>query len=671
MNVDADEVLRALDGLRDLPYGRARTEASARIVTHVDTGGLDLVRAYADFRLVEAHAFGGTPHQAYVPFARLLKLWDTRPELFDAYDRHNLFWAFKWMVHGLASYPAVPAERIEATLDDMRRRYAEAGCPTNAIRLQEFLWAEHRGTGPETDEAYRAWVTTPRDEFSNCLACEPGTRADYLLRCGRQEEAIAELEAVIASGETCESEPQDSISQLMLALLDAGRPAGALALHQRGYPNTRRNVNLAIALGRHLHVLALTGNIARGRRVLLDHVDYLVELPSPLDRLWYLLGAETVIRELVAAQGSDERVTLPAGLPGTTGELLTWVTTTADELAAAFDARNGTSRHADDVRAWRARRPLPQPVPIPAAVAMPSAEPATAAVGPSAEPAPASVGPAPLPSAGATSAVPGEVSAVTDPLERARIAAMEAPAGAVRAQALARLAELLSRRRDPAQAGTIHARAAAEWVAEGDETAAGWALAEAGRCADLLDDVGTALSAYRRALAHLVAAGVPAFERGPVARALARAFAADARAGTSVTLMRELLAELDATPDGATQAAVALERAQCEDVLARALATVQEYPAAVEVARRCAPVFARLGAIADAAHAFLLAGTVTADHLGRPAEAVDDLESAVEGFEIARQRRQHAKAVEHYAAALEACGRAADAVEAWDRLNRW
>ncbi len=169
MGVDA--MLRALDRARDLPFGRARTEATTRLVAQVEADGLDPVRAYADFCLVEAHVFGATPDRAYVPFARSLALWDARPELFDAQDRHNLFWAFKWMVGGLAQYPSVPAERIDATLADMRLRYAQASCPSNAVRLQEFRWSSHRGLGESSQEAYRAWVTTARDEFSNCAAC--------------------------------------------------------------------------------------------------------------------------------------------------------------------------------------------------------------------------------------------------------------------------------------------------------------------------------------------------------------------------------------------------------------------------------------------------------------------------------------------------------------------
>jgi tetratricopeptide (TPR) repeat protein len=678
---EAESALQALMRLRQLPFGRAHTEAATRLAAQVDADGIDEVRAFADYCLVEAHVWGGTPRHAYVPFTRLLALWDTRPELFDAVDKHNLFWAFKWMVCGLSAYPTVAAEQIEATLVDMRRRYAEAGCPTSAVRLEEFRWHSHRGTGEAEHDAYLAWVTTPRDEFSNCPACEPTDRAEHLLGSGRTAEGIAELEALLEAGHSCATEPQDAMSVLMLAQLRAGRPEEARRLHLAAYPTTRRDQNLAVALGRHLHFLALTGNLARGRRVLLDHAGFLLELPTPLRRLSYLRGAESLLSRLVTAQGPDQPLTLQAPLPGTTGELLAWVRGEVDTLAAAFDARNGTHRFAGEVAVWRSEPALPEPLPLSTVVAEVLLQPGSgegtpgdAATDAGAEAATAAAlvagsgAPVAGVGAGGSSRTAGPPA---DPLEQARIAVIESGAGAPRAGALRMLAERLATRGEHAEAGTSYARSAAEWSAAGDDVAAGWALAEAGHCAELLDDVTTACAAYQRAWTHLVV-GVGHIERAPVARAWARALAADARADEAAVVMRGLLAELDAAGTGLGEGEpvrLVHERALCEDVLARALATIREYTAAVELARRCAPAFARVAAVSDAAHAFLLAGRITAEHLADPQGALEDLESAVEGFALARQRTVHVEAVERYAAALEACGRGAETGALWDRLT--
>ena len=60
--------------------------------------------------------------------------------------------------------------------------------------------------------------------------------------------------------------------------------------------------------------------------------------------------------------------------------------------------------------------------------------------------------------------------------------------------------------------------------------------------------------------------------------------------------------------------------------------------------------------MADAAHAFWLAGRLH-DSLGNVDDALWNLESAVEGFGIARQRNQRTEAASSLVATLRAAGR--------------
>ena len=212
------EVDHEIGAVRRMPYGQARSSAAQRLVTEVEADGPPESLAYAYATLVEAYVWGGEVEKAFVPFTRSLRWADEHPEHLDETDWHMHFWSFKWMVADLMEYPAVPAEQIERTLEDMARRYAVAGNGTDAVAHQRFVWASARGT-QDTEEAYQAWVSTPRDEYSQCEACDPGDRAVHLFETGRTAEGIRLVERVLEDDPRCATEPADMLSWLALAYL--------------------------------------------------------------------------------------------------------------------------------------------------------------------------------------------------------------------------------------------------------------------------------------------------------------------------------------------------------------------------------------------------------------------------------------------------------------------
>ena len=101
------EVRRELREIRAMPYGSARTAAAEVIVRRIDAEGPQERLAEALLDLVEAYSFTGQGHRSFVAFARLLRLWDSQPEVFDESDEHNLFWEFKWVAGDLPDFPEI------------------------------------------------------------------------------------------------------------------------------------------------------------------------------------------------------------------------------------------------------------------------------------------------------------------------------------------------------------------------------------------------------------------------------------------------------------------------------------------------------------------------------------------------------------------------------------
>ncbi|WP_279329375.1 hypothetical protein [Streptomyces sp. OS603R] len=351
-----DELYEALRENNALPYGRTRTVAAEELAEAAELFGEPVPLVHALLDLQEAYTYGSEPRKSPVVFARLLNLFDERPEVFDDRLRHQLFWRFKWVANALRCLPEVPLASLRQWQTEMRDRYEKAGLDLQPYYGQAYQLAAH--VGEDTTLAYELWAGRARSLLSDCEACETCERALYHLAAGDDERALRIWEPVLAGKESCQEEPARSVSYALLPLLRTGRTDEARHLHLAGYRGCRRNPSMAGEIGRHLEFCALTGNEARGLELLAENRNLFDEVDSPLALLDLLTGVEVLLAR-VEALGHGE---LPAaGFPGrswTVTELRAEVRGRADDLAARFDARNGTTEHADRRGTRLAQAPL-------------------------------------------------------------------------------------------------------------------------------------------------------------------------------------------------------------------------------------------------------------------------------------------------------------------------
>jgi tetratricopeptide (TPR) repeat protein len=354
----ANHEIQAVDRM---PYGLARTQAAERQVRLVDAEGPEAALAYALAVLVESLHWAGEPEKAFLPFTRMVRWWDERPELFDDTDRHTLFWQFKWMVTDLPDYPTVPAAQIDATLDDMERRYALAGNGRDAVAYSRFMWAWNRNAA-DVERWFQDWAVTPRDAFSQCVTCDPSNRADYLLSSGRVEEAVRLIEETVAAGGACSSEPANMLVNLALGYLDLGRARDAAGAYRRAVAALADAQGEMIWFrGRRIVLLGRGGQPAAAVAAIEDDARLLLDDDVPGSRLAFL-------QDVVAGTAAllPEHSELPvraAGVPvSTLGELHAWVVAEAELLVARFDARNGNDGWARSLAEARTTRPSPTPL---------------------------------------------------------------------------------------------------------------------------------------------------------------------------------------------------------------------------------------------------------------------------------------------------------------------
>ncbi|MGW5036060.1 hypothetical protein ACWEQW_32875 [Streptomyces nigra] len=351
-----DELYEALRENDRRPYGRTRTVTAEELAETAELFGEPVPLIHALLELQEAYTYGSEPRKSPVVFARLLNLFDEQPGVFDDRLRHQLFWRFKWVANALRSLPEVPLASLRQWQTEMRDRYEKAGLELQPYYGQAYQLAAH--VGEDTALAYELWAGRTRSRLSDCEACETCERALYHLAAGDDERALRAWEPVLAGKESCQEEPARSVSYALLPLVRAGRTDEVRRLHLAGYRGCRRNPSMAGEIGRHLEFCALTGNEARGLELLAENRTLFDEVDSPLSLLDLLTGVEVLLAR-VEALGHGE---LPAaGFPGrswTVASLRAEVRRRTDDLAARFDARNGTTAHTDRRRTRLDRTPL-------------------------------------------------------------------------------------------------------------------------------------------------------------------------------------------------------------------------------------------------------------------------------------------------------------------------
>jgi tetratricopeptide (TPR) repeat protein len=351
-----DELYQALQENDRRSYGRTRTVTAEELVDAAEQFAEPVPLIHALLELQEAYTYGSEPRKSPAVFARLLTLFDEQPDVFDERLRHMLFWRFKWVAHALRQLPEIPLASLRQWLTEMRDRYEKADLGLQPYYGQAYQLAAH--IGEDTTPAYELWAARTRTRLSDCEACETCERALYHLTAGGDERALRTWEPVLAGKESCQEEPARSVSYALLPLLRTGRTDRARELHLAGYRGCRRNPSMAQEIGRHLEFCALTGNEARGLELLSENRNLFDEVDSPLDLLGFLTGVEVLLQRVELLGHGELPAGGYAGRTWTVAGLRAEVRGRADDLAARFDARNGTPAHTDRRRSRLDRAPL-------------------------------------------------------------------------------------------------------------------------------------------------------------------------------------------------------------------------------------------------------------------------------------------------------------------------
>ncbi|NEB81431.1 tetratricopeptide repeat protein [Streptomyces sp. SID14478] len=361
---DLDALRRAMAENAAQPEGPARGARAEQLLTEAEKLAVPLAVIEALGHQLQMYNYSSEKDKMFVPFARLLRMWDERPEDFDAYETHSLHWVFKWMSGGMLHQPHIPLASIEKWLGEMEHRYRVAGHSERAVRMSEFYIANHIGDEERATRAYEAWLAADRDDMADCHACELNGQGERQADLLRDERALERWQPVLAGEFTCAHEPHATLAASLLPLLRLGRPEEARANHLRGYRLVRPMESMRGAVASHVEFCALTGNEARALELLADRPAYFTDSGNPQGLMDFLAVTALVMDRLVGLGLGEQRVPGPTDRAWTAAELAAHARGQALSVAARFDERNGTARIGTRIRERMDQLPLLERLPL-------------------------------------------------------------------------------------------------------------------------------------------------------------------------------------------------------------------------------------------------------------------------------------------------------------------
>lgn len=296
---------------------------------------------YARMELTDVAVDVGRGEKAIVSFAWCLAQYDKNR---DQYNDYSMMWHYKWIAARIDQFPQVSLESIDQTLEDLKRRYIELGYSLRVYYQKKYRIAKRKGDMQSLLDYYEKWLDAPRDEMSDCLACEVDDQVGTLLDLGRFQEAYQKARPVLDQQLSCRSVPHGTFSMFLLPLLKEGRIEEAAEFHQQGYSMIRKEKGFLGSLADHLYYLTIV-DIPQAISLLERHLPEALASFEPNRKFDFFLAASILLDYV------DDRTKRVLQVPDhVTHE---WLNQQVQEIAQQFDTRNQNHTYRDEIEETR------------------------------------------------------------------------------------------------------------------------------------------------------------------------------------------------------------------------------------------------------------------------------------------------------------------------------
>ncbi|HEU5333105.1 MAG TPA: hypothetical protein VFU73_10080 [Actinocrinis sp.] len=354
--MDTAQVRAALDEADELPYGRERTARREDLVVHAEQCGDPATSASALLSLADDCQETGDNQGMVVSFGRAWRIWQHRPEVFDAYLRFRFREHFQHVIDVLDEDERVPEADVDRLMDEMDAFYRAGGYSMRAVYRSRYWIHRRRGQDDDATKQVEALLAEDGDSGASCDACDLATAAYWYEKLDDLPRAVELWRAILSGVRSCNVKHHVSVAhgEVMIDLLNLGRFDEARTHHEAGYPMIRRNRGLPRQLELHALYVNRTRSLLRGLEILHDHVDWLPQSPDDVGGLWWVCGRFLLFLNLLKKAGlADLPVTRPGGQVVPAVALHAELDAVLGQYAARKDAEASGTDFTETLETWR------------------------------------------------------------------------------------------------------------------------------------------------------------------------------------------------------------------------------------------------------------------------------------------------------------------------------
>lgn len=335
---------------KELKYGEERFKYLKKEIAEADAAhdyaqGFDL-----RYKYIQESVMHGDEFKGLIMFPEYMAYYDAHS---DACDRHDLMWAFKWIIEDALDFYQIPLEKVEEYYEEFRRRCEEYGISLRTYYMKKMSMYAYTDI-EKLKACHKQFRRLERDRLSDCHACEMNMDIRMELRYGSEKKAMEMVADMLRRGISCGEVPEVTFGECIRHFTRKGNIAEAEYYADMMMPMIKgRESNFLMEISYVLMLKALTSpNDAYD--LFRRSISVFLESKNPDMRFYFANAAAKFFDSLIDGEHTKLVIKLPHSFPLYNEEneyefekMRDYFADIAKDIADKFDERNGSSYYND------------------------------------------------------------------------------------------------------------------------------------------------------------------------------------------------------------------------------------------------------------------------------------------------------------------------------------
>lgn len=343
-----------------MPYSFEKLTQLEQAIALADSENAIDLGVTARFIFIETIMVVGQAERGIEAFNWCLARYDENNDVLDSWQIYELFWIYKWVLVSVRQNPEAAYAHVQALHNDFEQRYHQAGNSPRTAQCYLMLWAMHRGDTVAAERAFNLWQDHPRDNLSDCLACEINHHVMFEIFRGDYDKALEVAKPLLEGKHSCNIVPRRTYAVLLEPLMKLERWQDAADFFAKGWQLEQaedEDARYLDFIAHYLFYLVMVDDYHQALELFQDNVARALSTPDLLRQYDFYLASYLLFSGLERkADANDVKLELPTEheLYQTTGvysrqTLATFFEENSHQLAQRFDKRNQSNAFTQNI----------------------------------------------------------------------------------------------------------------------------------------------------------------------------------------------------------------------------------------------------------------------------------------------------------------------------------